>query len=80
MRVASSRRNGNNARELDTTEPAHDHPKLRGLWMVLIAAFLGWMFDGVELGIFPLVARPALQEMQAATGVLDKNFVQMWMG
>jgi hypothetical protein len=28
--------------------------------MVLLAAFLGWMFDGLEMGIFPLVARPAL--------------------
>jgi MFS family permease len=28
--------------------------------MVLIAAFLGWMFDGLEMGIFPQIARPAL--------------------
>lgn len=47
---------------------------------MLLAAFLGWMFDGMEMGIFPLVARPALQEMQAAVGVLDEQFVQMWMG
>jgi len=32
------------------------------------------------MGIFPLVARPALQQMQQAAGVLDENFVQMWMG
>ena len=32
----------------------------RGLWMALAAALLGWMFDGFEQGIFPLVARPAL--------------------
>ena len=31
----------------------------RGSWMALTAAFLGWMFDGMEMGIFPLVARPA---------------------
>jgi MFS transporter, SHS family, sialic acid transporter len=49
-------------------------------WLVLFAAFLGWMFDGLEMGIFPLVARPALQEMQHAAGVLDEQFVQMWMG
>jgi MFS transporter, SHS family, sialic acid transporter len=29
----------------------------------LAAAFLGWMFDGMELGLFPLVARPALKEL-----------------
>jgi MFS family permease len=28
--------------------------------MALAAALLGWMFDGFEMGIFPLVARPAL--------------------
>ncbi|HRE83896.1 MAG TPA: hypothetical protein PLN52_22825 [Opitutaceae bacterium] len=32
--------------------------------MVLITAFLGWMFDGLEMGIFPLIARPALMEMR----------------
>ncbi len=48
--------------------------------MVLIAAFLGWMFDGMEMGIFPLVARPALSEMQAATGIVDDKFVGYWMG
>ncbi len=35
----------------------------RGLWMALAAALLGWMFDGFEQGIFPLVARPALVEL-----------------
>ncbi len=32
-------------------------------WMALAAAILGWMFDGLEMGIFPLVGRPALTEM-----------------
>ena len=49
-------------------------------WLVLAAAFLGWMFDGMEMGIFPLVARPALQEMQAAAQIVDEQFVQLWMG
>jgi len=48
--------------------------------MTLLAAFLGWMFDGLEMGIFPVVARPALQEFQAAAGIADEQFVQMWMG
>src|SRR5207244_6706651 len=43
------------------------------------AAFLGWMFDGLEMGIFPLVARPALQDMmQGASG--GDQFVGLWMG
>src|SRR5215813_3546435 len=34
-----------------------------GKWMALVAALLGWMFDGLEMGLFPLVARPALKEL-----------------
>jgi MFS family permease len=30
---------------------------------VLAAAFLGWGFGGIEIGLFPLIARPALQSM-----------------
>jgi len=52
----------------------------RGQALVLLAGFLGWMFDGMEMGIFPLVARPALQQMQSLSGLLDENFVQRWMG
>ena len=32
------------------------------------------------MGIFPLVARPALQQMQAAMGIIGERFVQDWMG
>ncbi len=35
----------------------------RGQGMALTAALLGWMFDGLEMGLFPLVARPALAEL-----------------
>lgn len=38
-----------------------EEPRIgRGQWMVFLAAFLGWMFDGFEIGLFPVVARPAL--------------------
>jgi SHS family sialic acid transporter-like MFS transporter len=46
-------------------------------WLTLGAAFLGWMLDGVEQGIFPIIARPALQEMLAVQG--DRE-VGLWMG
>lgn len=46
-------------------------------WMVLAAAFLGWMFDGLEMGIFPVVARPALQELLETT---NDQAVGPWMG
>jgi MFS family permease len=45
--------------------------------MVLAAAFLGWMFDGVEQGVFPLIARPALQDL---LGVEADNLIGPWMG
>lgn len=44
--------------------------------MVLLAAFLGWMFDGLEMGIFPLIARPALRDMLNE----DMAAVGNWMG
>ena len=52
-------------------------PLTRGQWMALIAAFLGWLFDGFEIGLFPVVARPALQNMLGVTG---DALVGVWMG
>ncbi|MGI8965996.1 MAG: MFS transporter, partial [Limisphaerales bacterium] len=49
----------------------------RDKWLVLLAAFLGWMFDGLEMGIFPLAARPALQDLMQIT---DDKIVGQWMG
>jgi len=49
----------------------------RGAWLVLTAAFLGWLFDGVEQGVFPLVARPALQDL---LGVNADARIGPWMG
>jgi SHS family sialic acid transporter-like MFS transporter len=49
----------------------------RDRWLVLIAAFLGWMFDGLEQGIFPLVARPALQDLMGAEA---DTLIGPWMG
>ena len=51
------------------------------LYLTLLAAFLGWMFDGMEMGIFPIVAGPALEEM--AHGLQGQEltaFVGGWMG
>lgn len=49
----------------------------RDQWLVLIAAFLGWMFDGLEQGVFPLVARPALQDL---LGVESDQQIGPWIG
>src|ERR1700757_4023127 len=53
-------------------------PKIdSGAYLVLLAAFLGWMFDGLEQGVFPLVARPALQDL---IGVEADQQIGPWMG
>jgi MFS family permease len=49
----------------------------RGQWFALTAAFLGWMFDGVVLGLLPLVSRPALQDIMNIT---DDALVGLWHG
>jgi SHS family sialic acid transporter-like MFS transporter len=45
--------------------------------MVLLAAFLGWMFDGYEMGLFPVVARPALKSLLSDA---NDGVVGGWMG
>src|SRR5947209_13476159 len=53
----------------------------RALGFTLLAAFLGWMFDGLEMGIFPLVANPALKEFAKTAGVVaEKAYVDHWNG
>lgn len=56
-------------------------PTSTGRNMALLAAFLGWLFDGFEMGLFPLIGKPALQDLLAATvpaaemqGTLDRWF------
>jgi MFS family permease len=49
----------------------------RDQWLVLLAAFLGWLFDGFEMGLFPIVARPALLDMLGGQG---DSGVGPWMG
>ncbi len=50
----------------------------RSQWLVLSAAILGWMFDGVEIGLAPLMGRPALQELLGSAST-DKD-VAPWLG
>lgn len=38
-------------------------PLGKAQWLVLFAALLGWMFDGLEMGLFPIAARPALIDL-----------------
>lgn len=48
--------------------------------MALVAAFLGWMFDGLEMGLFPLAGRPALKELMNATGADADKIIGPWFG
>lgn len=52
-------------------------PNKRGAYLALAAAFLGWLFDGFEIGLFPVVARPALLDM---LGPRHEGEVGQWMG
>lgn len=36
-------------------------------YMTLLAALLGWMFDGFEMGLFPLIGQPALKDLLGPT-------------
>jgi MFS family permease len=51
----------------------------RGKWLALTAALLGWMFDGFEMGLFPLVARPALATLLGLSPTqIDDDAVGFW--
>src|SRR3954454_22892925 len=49
----------------------------RGAWMALLAALLGWLFDGFEIGMFPLVGQPALAELLPGA---PKATLDQWFG
>lgn len=55
--------------------PQNERALDQGKWMALTAALLGWMFDGLEMGLFPLVARPALRELLPGVG---ENEIGKW--
>jgi len=53
-----------------------------GRWMALTAALLGWLFDGFEMGLFPLVARPALIDLLTTPDGIRPNDqkISAWLG
>src|SRR5207244_7324142 len=50
------------------------HSSNFGKWMALTAALLGWLFDGLEMGLFPLVQKSALDEL------VDSKHQTLWIG
>lgn len=51
---------------------------VRGRRLALIAALLGWMFDGMEMGLFPLVGKDALRELLGPA--VEQNRLDLWYG
>jgi SHS family sialic acid transporter-like MFS transporter len=47
-----------------------------GKWMALVAAILGWLFDGFEMGLFPLVMKPLLKDLLAGSSASE----EIWEG
>ena len=58
-----------------STVPESDR---KGRTMALVAAFLGWMFDGLEMGLFPLAGRPALTQLIGTAG--SDADIARWFG
>jgi MFS family permease len=46
--------------------------------LTLLAAFLGWLFDGFEMGMFPLIGQPALKDLLGST--TSPAVVSQWFG
>jgi SHS family sialic acid transporter-like MFS transporter len=54
-------------------------PASRGSqYATLAAALLGWMFDGFEMGLFPLIGKPALKELLGSGA--DPAVSDQWFG
>ncbi len=47
----------------------------RGRWLALTAALLGWMFDGLEQGLFSQIGRPSLMDL---LGTQDDQLIGKW--
>jgi MFS family permease len=52
----------------------------RRKWTALCAALLGWMFDGFEMGLFPLVGPNALKELLREQIAVDPTITDKWFG
>ena len=47
-------------------------------YATLAAALLGWMFDGFEMGLFPLIGKPALKELLGSN--VSQAVADQWFG
>jgi len=47
-------------------------------YLTLLAAFLGWMFDGFEMGLFPLIGQQSLRDLLGESATADD--ANKWFG
>lgn len=52
--------------QVDSTAQTPKPVKTTALWIILLVAWLGWMFDGMEMGLYSYQARPALIDLLKA--------------
>src|SRR5262245_11913414 len=62
----------------DTTTPVDTLSPLER-WCVLAAAFAGWMFAGLQISLFVLVARPALRDLLPEASEADIGDWFAWL-
>jgi len=62
------------SRDVETRRDAESN---FGQWMALAIALLGWMFDGYEMGLFPLIGGPALASLLGPAAATD---APKWFG
>jgi MFS family permease len=64
-----------------TFAPTHSAPvsssRSIALWLALLAAWLGWMFDGMEMGLYSLIIHPALKDL---LGTEDTKVIGPYVG
>jgi len=46
-----------------TSAPPSTPIKSSSLWIILLVAWLGWLFDGMEMGLYSVLAAPALKDL-----------------
>ncbi len=69
-----SDRDDQSARALDATKSEHELSRT-GRYLVLVTAFLGWMFAGIQLGVTSLAMRSAVKDL---LGTADEVRIGMW--
>ena len=56
---------------MNDTTPTPSNSRAR--YTTLVAAFLGWLFDGFEMGLFPLIGRDALKDLLGPSAALTDD-------